>query len=271
MKKSFAAFALALSFIAVPSFAQYGDEDASTSSPSYEEAESEYVDESTPYEAPRQEAAKEEAAPAKEKGDLPLQFGVHLAIGINAFNGVADDPVAAQKYNEWFGVNFSIGAAFRYKIIGPLFAAPELNFTGRVVSRNLDYSSSHRGEVTTSVDENLSQYMLDLPIMLRVEPTKKAYIEAGVQLGLTLTSGYDKTATLNDYYYEESASTTLATDSWPVKTFVPGFVIGMGSILRLFGQTYIDAGVRFIQDLVDLEENGSASLWSVQLSTALIF
>lgn len=282
MKKMFLAFAAA-SLVSTMAFAQddydYGDDygtEASTSSDDgYTDMDS--GDKATTEEKPASDVEyknmDEGKKVSRDEGEMssifdrPFNFGGKLSAGFAGFwnrqeidmgNGTTYDP-----YAEWLGVQVSLGVIFNYHINSFLSVVPELNFEVRSYFRDSDdyvvRGTDDYGWRYTASDtkENLNQYNLLLPIMVRYNPHPQFYLEAGPAFSLNLFGEF--TVSSEELDFEETL------DSWECNSVYVALQFGLGYTANIGNNKFGDIGLRFSFDMNKLETENDTKAWSVQL------
>ncbi len=252
MKKFITAMAMTLSLAAMPSFAQYED-DYEEYVPEEQAAESsEYAEEAAPAEesAPAETAAAP-AAEEKSSGEFkPLVIGGRFDVGFTDFHSVPEE--AEDAYDEWAGIDFSLGVSLRYYFTPMIAFAPEANLTIRYMFQTYEYSDYW---YTYEYEIGFTQLLLDFPLLARVQPIDLFYAEAGIRVGFSLFSEYS--LMIDDVEIDDA--------DWPTNTFNAALVLGAGVTLP-YKNKKVDVGIRFTYDFTALEEDGDAGLWAIKLA-----
>lgn len=204
---------------------------------------------------------------ASNSGDKPgLRLGVHVGAGYGSFWNIPAEYKLLEDnpYDDWMGVSLSLGGALLFPFNQYVALNPEFNFGIRGFFKTLasgywyGYSEVQHewtGSPDCNLDENLMMYTLEIPVLLRLNPNPKFYLEAGVQFALTLSSEW--TLTISDnrdgtVFQEGSLGT------WKCESSFVAMVFGLGTTLDVGGKK-LDLGARVILDMTNLEPDQVAS------------
>lgn len=191
-------------------------------------------------------------------------IGVHFGIGYASLANYPSDDDFVKQYgkNDWGGLSFDIGLAFKFRINNALSVIPELNFGLTHITEKMEGEGGYDefwGEYM--VDDARTLYNLNIPLVLRLN-VPYAYIEGGVRFNLNFDTDHEYEYTYPDgsplkyYDYDDGDTKTVkrdAKDEWNVKTFIPSIVAGLGTTVVINGHE-CDFGARFIWDLNGIEE-----------------
>ncbi len=209
-----------------------------------------------------EKSAKAEAAAAsasESSSDFkPLQYGVHLGVGVSGTYGSEEVPVfrgySVERYGDPFagfiGVNLDLGGVVSYRINKMFGVNAELNFHFVDYFKESEvwgievWDSYYGSYVTEPVDENMITAGISIPVMARLYPTSGSYAELGAQLNLNLVGKFSLDNT--DYDYNEDMG------DWKVETVGFGVVVG-GGVIVTAGTTRMELGARVVVDLTRIE------------------
>ena len=193
----------------------------------------------------------------------PFNMAAHIGFGYGSFWSVPEQydnaawrqavGVEANPYDEWLGYSVSFGMAFNYRFMDLLSVSPEFNFGIRGFIRNLDSYYSYWAGTYVDVNEDIFMFDIELPILLRVQPTQQVYFEAGPQFTVKLTSSHSID------YVDNYTGETIASDSdgsWDCAGFFASLVLGGGAMLDIDGKLF-DLGLRFIMDMTKLQKDNT--------------
>lgn len=283
MKKMFLALAAA-SLVSTMAFAQddydYGDDygtEASTSSDDgYTDMDS--GDKATTEEKPASDVEYKNMDEGKKVSrnegemssifDRPYNIGARISLGLADFFNTpkASNPetnAEEDAYKGWMGVQVSLGFIFNYHINNMFSIVPELNFEVR------DYFSDADGYwpvkddygyfagYATDVQYNLRQFNLNIPVMVRYNPTPEIFIEAGAALSVNLYADYALTS--DEYGIDQTL------DDWNCASTIIALQFGAGYTLGIGNNKFGDIGARFVLDMTKLsDEMEDTKTWSLQ-------
>ena len=282
MKKMFLALAAA-SLVSTMAFAQddydYGDDygtEASTSSDDgYTDMDS--GDKAAAEEKPASDVEYKNMDEGKKVSrnegemssifDRPYNLGARISLGladfyntpktVNPETGVEEDAMKG-----WMGVQVALGFIFNYHINNMFSIVPELNFEVRDYFSDADgyyavYDDyGYYAGVATDVQYNLRQFNLNIPVMVRYNPTPQIFIEAGAAFSVNLYADYALTS--DEYGIDETL------DDWECSSTAFALQFGAGYTLGIGNNKFGDIGARFVLDMTKLEPNGDTKTWSLQ-------
>lgn len=281
MKKMFLALAAA-SLVSTMAFAQddydYGDDYGTEASTSSDDGYTDMDSGDKPAEQPASDVEyksmdDKDKKVSRNEGEMSSIFdrqynlGARISLGladfyntpktVNPETGVEEDAMKG-----WMGVQVALGFIFNYHINNMFSIVPELNFEVR------DYFSEADGYwavyddygyfagYANDVQYNLRQFNLNIPVMVRYNPTPQIFIEAGAAFSVNLYADYALTS--DEYGIDETL------DDWECSSTAFALQFGAGYTLGIGNNKFGDIGARFVLDMTKLEPNGDTKTWSLQ-------
>lgn len=271
MKKMFLAstialLTLALSANARPQHRDYGDdnEESDQTDVSYEETSDELTsnsEESSTYEdVSYKDMDADKGGDDNQSSflDEKLHYGVHVGLG---FAGTWGNEEAAGLYFDpnygpylgvkdpyagYMGVVVDMGFMLNYRLHEYISFAPEINVRVLGYFRESDCYYLHvPGEGDFPLDENMTMFYINVPLLARITPFNTFYAEVGAEVNLNVSSSFSLSN--SDYEYEQDMGGT-----WKGQTIGFGLIIGGGKTIEFEGH-YIDVGGRIVFDLSRIE------------------
>ena len=283
MKKMFLALAAA-SLVSTMAFAQddydYGDDygtEASTSSDDgYTDMDS--GDKPAAEEQPASDVEyksmdDKDKKVSRNEGEMSSIFDRQYNLGARISLGLADffntptviNETGAEEdaYKGWMGVQVSLGFIFNYHINNMFSIVPELNFEVRDYFSNADgywpvYDDyGDFAGYATDVQYNLRQFNLNIPVMVRYNPTPQIFVEAGAAFTVNLYADYALTS--DEYDVDQTL------DDWECSSTIIALQFGAGYTLGIGNNKFGDIGARFVLDMTKLsDEMKDTKTWSLQ-------
>ena len=200
--------------------------------------------------------------------DRPYNLGARISLGladfyntpktINPETGVEEDAMKG-----WMGVQVALGFIFNYHINNMFSIVPEVNFEVRdyfseadgywAVYDDYGYFSGY----ATDVQYNLRQFNLNIPVMVRYNPTPEIFIEAGAAFSVNLYADYALTS--DEYDVDQTL------DDWECSSTIIALQFGAGYTLGIGNNKFGDIGARFVLDMTKLsDEMKDTKTWSLQ-------
>ena len=162
-----------------------------------------------------------------------VNVGGRLGATMSTFRG--DDADDAP-----WGVGFNAGVAAKYGVNQMISVAPELGIDFRRVADD---------------DATFSAWVLQIPVMVRVNVMPQLYLEAGPSIGFILSSDYDYDAPKAEEGVESVFGEATAALTGPMfgdtKTFELGLDFGVGYTVI----PNLDVNFRVVMGLTDLFED----------------
>ena len=162
-----------------------------------------------------------------------INIGGRLGATMSTFRGDDSDDAP-------WGVGFNAGVAAKYGVNQMISIAPELGIDFRRVADD---------------DATFSAWVLQIPVMVRVNVMPQLYLEAGPSLGFILSSDYDYDAPKAEEGVEDVFGEITAKMTGPMfgdtKTFELGLDFGVGYTVI----PNLDVNFRVAMGLTDLFED----------------
>ena len=157
----------------------------------------------------------------------------------------------------------ALGFIFNYHINNMFSIVPEVNFEVRDYFTNADQSYpvtddyGYFAGYATDVQFNLRQFNLNIPVMVRYNPTPQIFVEAGAAFTVNLYADYAVTS--DEYGIDQTL------DDWNCASTIIALQFGAGYTLGIGNNKFGDIGARFVLDMTKLsDEMKDTKTWSLQ-------